>query len=87
MAPPVTRTGCSSRRHAVAAVPGGHFLATVGAGRWTGTERYLGASMFWDHAGTSTYLRWLEAAGMAPIWHRFIPEGDSGHSLILARAT
>ena len=68
-------------------MPGGHFLATVGAGRWTGTERYLGASMFWDHAGTSTYLRWLEAAGMAPIWHRFIPEGDSGHSLILARAT
>jgi hypothetical protein len=42
--------------------------------------------MFWDHADTATYLRWLEAAGLAPIWHRFVPEGDSGHTLILARA-
>ena len=66
--------------------PAGYFLATVGAGRWTGTEHYLGAAMFWDHADTATYLRWLEAAGLAPIWHRFVPEGDSGHTLILARA-
>lgn len=66
--------------------PGGHFLAIVGAERSTRTERYLGADMFWDHAATDAYLRWLHAAGMAPIWHRFIPEGDSGHSLILARA-
>jgi cyclopropane fatty-acyl-phospholipid synthase-like methyltransferase len=66
--------------------PGGHFLAIVGAERWTRTERYLGADMFWDHAATDAYLRWLQAAGMAPIWHRLIPEGDSGHSLILARA-
>jgi hypothetical protein len=43
---------------------GGHFLATVGANRWTGTEDYLGAPMFWDHADTGTYLRWLQAAGM-----------------------
>jgi len=66
--------------------PGGYFLAIVGAGRWTGTERYLGADMFWDHADTGTYLRWLEAARLAPVWHRYIPEGDSGHSLILSRA-
>jgi cyclopropane fatty-acyl-phospholipid synthase-like methyltransferase len=66
--------------------PAGYFLAIVGADRWTGTERYLGASMFWDHADTATYLRWLEAAGMTPVWHRFIPEGDSGHTLVLARA-
>jgi cyclopropane fatty-acyl-phospholipid synthase-like methyltransferase len=66
--------------------PGGYVLATVGASQWTGTEPYLGATMFWDHADTATYLRWLDAAGMAPVWHRFVPEGDSGHSLILARA-
>jgi SAM-dependent methyltransferase len=66
--------------------PGGLFLATVGADRWTGTDYYLGASMFWDHADTVTNLRWLEAARMAPMWHRFIPEGDSGHTLVLARA-
>jgi len=66
--------------------PGGHFLAIVGADRWTGTDDYLGARMFWDHADTRTYLRWLEAAGMTPLWHRLIPEGDSGHALVLARA-
>jgi len=67
--------------------PGGHFLATVGADRWTGTEHYLGATMFWDHADTDTYLRWLGAAGLAPVWHRLIPEGESAHSLVLARAS
>jgi SAM-dependent methyltransferase len=66
--------------------PGGYFLAIVGAGRWTGTEHYLGADMFWDHADTDTYLRWLTAAQLRPISARYIPEGDSGHSLILAVA-
>ncbi len=67
--------------------PGGLFLAIVGAGRWTGTEPYLGADMFWDHEDTATYLRWFGEAGLSPVWHRYIPEGDqSGHSLILARA-
>jgi SAM-dependent methyltransferase len=67
--------------------PGGYLLATTGAEHWTGTERYLGADMFWDHADTATYLDWLAAARLRPIWHRYVPEGDSGHSLILARAT
>lgn len=67
--------------------PGGYALLIVGAGRWTGTEEYLGAAMFWDHANTGTYLSWLEAASLAPIWHRYIPEGDSGHGLILAQAS
>ena len=67
--------------------PGGYFLAIVGAGRWTGTEEYLGADMFWDHTDTATYLRWLPEAQLTPIWDRFVPEGDSGHSLILAQAT
>ena len=66
--------------------PGGYLLAIVGADRWTGTERYLGADMFWDHADTATYVRWFAAARLAPVWHRFIPEGDGGHGLIMARA-
>jgi hypothetical protein len=41
--------------------------------------------MFWDHADTGTYLRWLTAAGLRPIWDRYIPEGDSGHTLVLAQ--
>lgn len=64
--------------------PGGRFLVIVGHARWTGTEDYLGAEMFWDHADTDTYLAWLLEAGLRPEWHRFIPEGDGGHTLILA---
>ena len=67
--------------------PGGYFLAIVGATRWTGTERYLGADMFWDHADADTYLRWFRAARLTPLWHRYVPDGASGHSLILARAS
>jgi hypothetical protein len=67
--------------------PGGYFLAIVGATRWTGTERYFGADMFWDHADTDTYLRWFRAARLTPRWHRYIPEGGSGHTLILAQAS
>jgi SAM-dependent methyltransferase len=67
--------------------PGGYFLATVGATRWTGTKRYLGADMFWDHADTGTYLRWFEEARLTPLWDRYVPEGGSGHALILARAS
>lgn len=67
--------------------PGGYLLAIVGAGQWTGTESYLGADMFWDHADTATYLRWLQAARLTPIWNRYIPEGNSGHALVLAQAS
>jgi len=67
-------------------VPGGHVLAIVGARRWTGVEPYLGAEMFWDHVDTATYLDWFTEAGLIPVWHRFVPEGDAGHTLILARA-
>ena len=67
--------------------PGGYFLAIVGAGPWTGTAPYLGADMFWDHAGTAAYLRWLQAARLMPVWDRYIPEGDSGHALVLAEAS
>ena len=64
--------------------PGGYLLAIVGSAWWTGTEDYLGADMFWDHADTRAYLAWFAAAGLTPRWHRYIPEGNSGHMLILA---
>lgn len=67
--------------------PGGRFLATLGAGEWTGTEEnWLGAggTMYWSHTGADTYLRWLAEAGLQPRWTRFIPEGDGGHTLVLA---
>ena len=67
--------------------PAGLFLAVVGARRWTGTEDFHGTDMFWDHAGTDSYLGWLEAARLTPLWDRFVPEGRSGHSLILAQAS
>ena len=67
-------------------VDGGCVLAIVGARRWTGVEPYMGADMFWDHVDTATYLDWFSAAGLSPVWHRFIPEGDAGHTLILAQA-
>lgn len=65
--------------------PGGWFLAIVGASPWQGIQPYLGAPMFWEHAGTEAYLGWLADAGLVPAWHRFVPEGDSGHTLILAQ--
>lgn len=66
--------------------PGGYLLAVTGAAWWTGTEDFLGADMFWDHADTGAYLRWFGAAGLTPVWHRFVPEGNAGHTLILATA-
>jgi SAM-dependent methyltransferase len=67
--------------------PGGYLLALVGAAYWTATEEYLGADMFWDHADTAAYLRWFQAARLTPLRHRFVPEGNSGHTLILATAS
>jgi SAM-dependent methyltransferase len=66
--------------------PGGYLLATVGHWAWTGIEEnWLGAPMAWSHADEATYLRWLAEAGLAVLWTRFIPEGTSGHTLLLAQ--
>jgi cyclopropane fatty-acyl-phospholipid synthase-like methyltransferase len=65
--------------------PGGLLLAIVGHERWTGTEDYFGAEMFWDHADVETYKAWLRDAGFTIEWDRYIPEGSAGHSLVLAR--
>lgn len=67
--------------------PGGYLLAIVGAGRWAGTEPFLGAEMFWDHADTASYLDWLHAARLEPRWDRYVQEGTGGHTLVLAEAT
>lgn len=66
--------------------PAGLFLAIVGHEQWTGVEDYLGAPMFWDHADAATYFTWLEGDQFEVLWTRFIPEGSSGHTLLLARS-
>lgn len=69
--------------------PEGYLLATVGSRVWTGTEEdwlgVVGATMFWSHADTQTYELWLIELGFKLHWTKFIPEGDGGHSLILAQ--
>jgi cyclopropane fatty-acyl-phospholipid synthase-like methyltransferase len=70
--------------------PGGYLLATVGSRAWTGTEdewlNVPGGTMYWSHADTQTYERWLVSNGLVIKWSRFVAEGNdgSGHSLILA---
>lgn len=67
----------------------GVFLATVGHEAWTGTDdAYLGVAggkMAWSHADEFTNVRWLREAGLHVHWTRFVPEGDSGHTLVLAQ--
>jgi 2-polyprenyl-3-methyl-5-hydroxy-6-metoxy-1,4-benzoquinol methylase len=65
--------------------PEGLLLAIVGHERWSGVEDYFGAPMFWEHAEIDTYLAWLRDDGFDVLWHRFVPEGDTGHELVLAR--
>ncbi len=69
--------------------PGGVFLAIVGHEEWTGTdEQYLDVEeglMAWSHADEATNVRWIEEAGFRVEWTRFVPEGDVGHTLVLAR--
>ena len=66
--------------------PSGYLLAIVGFERWTGIEDYFGTEMFWDHADRETNLAWLAEAGLTPLWDRFVPEGNVGHTLVLAQA-
>ena len=70
--------------------PGGYFMATVGHRAWTGTEDdwlgVEGGTMYWSHADVATYQTWLSQTGFAVCWTRFIPEGDGGHTLLLAQS-
>ena len=69
--------------------PSGYLLATVGHEAWTGTdESYLGVEggkMHWSHADEATYVKWISESGLHIHWKRFIPEGQSGHTLVLAQ--
>jgi SAM-dependent methyltransferase len=66
--------------------PGGYLMAIVGHEAWTGYEEaWHGAPMYWSHADEATYLAWLQAAGFVVVSRQFIPEGDGGHVLLLAR--
>ncbi len=68
--------------------PGGVLLATVGERAWTGTEGdwlgVPGGDMWWSHADTATYRRWLADVGLVIERERFVPEGQGGHQLVVA---
>ena len=70
--------------------PGGYFLGTVGSRAWTGMEENWlgvpGATMAWSHTDAETYQAWLDESGFEICRTDFIPEGDGGHTLVLARA-
>jgi hypothetical protein len=69
--------------------PGGWFLSILGHGAVEGwEENWLSSDvrMFWSHADAETYRRWLTASSFDVVEQKFIPEGDSGHELFLARA-
>ena len=69
--------------------PGGYLLAIFGHEAWTGTdESYLGVEggkMCWSHADETTYLQWISESGIQVHWNRFIPEGESGHTLVFGQ--
>jgi ubiquinone/menaquinone biosynthesis C-methylase UbiE len=69
--------------------PEGILLVIVGHKAWTGTDdAYLGVEggkMCWSHEGESAYLKWISESGLDISWKRFIPEDDSGHTLICAK--
>lgn len=67
----------------------GWVLSTVGHREWTGTEENWlgvpGAAMFWSHADEKTYETWLRDLGFQILENVFIPEGEGGHTALLAR--
>ncbi len=68
--------------------PGGLVLVTTGETAYTGVEDdWLGsnAKMYWSHTDGATYARWFAEVGFARVRRRFVPEGDGGHALFLAR--
>jgi cyclopropane fatty-acyl-phospholipid synthase-like methyltransferase len=73
------------RRMADWLTPGGYVLAIVGHVAWTGVDEYMGAPMFWDHADEASYLAWFQDAGFRVHWHRYVAEGATGHTLLLAQ--
>ncbi len=70
-------------------IPSGFLLATVGHQRWVGREDdwcgVQGAAMYWSHEDRETNRRWFEEAGFELEREEFMPEGNGGHTLLLAR--
>lgn len=68
--------------------PGGLFMATVGHQAWTGLEEnwlgVVGGDMWWSHADSETYRKWVTEAGFKIERETFVPEGTGGHTFILA---
>jgi ubiquinone/menaquinone biosynthesis C-methylase UbiE len=68
--------------------PGGLFVASVGHQAWTGLQKdWLGVSggdMWWSHTDAATYRRWLEDAGLRVELEKFVPDGEGGHTFVLA---
>jgi SAM-dependent methyltransferase len=68
--------------------PEGWFLGSVGHSAWTGTQNdwrgVKDAAMYWSHAEAATYRAWLKNAGMFIQQEGFLPEGDGGHTILLA---
>ncbi|KNX39022.1 class I SAM-dependent methyltransferase [Luteipulveratus halotolerans] len=68
--------------------PAGIVVATVGHNAWQGREQdWLGGSvdMWWSHPDAATYRAWFEQAGLAVVHEELVPEGTSGHQLMVAR--
>lgn len=41
--------------------------------------------MYWSHGDTQDYRDWLDEVGFQRCWDRFVPEGESGHTRVLAK--
>jgi SAM-dependent methyltransferase len=69
--------------------PSGYLLAIVSFEEWTGEDESYhgvpGGRMCWSHADEATNVGWIEEAGLHVIWTVFVPEDDSGHTLVLAQ--
>jgi ubiquinone/menaquinone biosynthesis C-methylase UbiE len=66
--------------------PGGLLMFSVGHQAWTGTEPdWKGTEMYWSHADPEIYRKWLGDLGFEIVWETFLPEGDGGHPVILAK--
>lgn len=68
--------------------PRGFFLAILGYAAYEATVNgWLGddSPMFWSHADARTYRGWIREVGFTILKEAFIPEGDAGHELFLAR--
>jgi len=70
-------------------VPDGFLLTVMGYTAWTGVEEnwlgVCGATMYWNHIDAAMYKLWLTDLGFVIRMERFIPEGETGHTMLLAQ--